>query len=526
MPQNRKPVVGIVRVSTDEQAGDDRAGLPRQKDAIDRVVANYGLDEVERVELAGISGTVTNEMPEIHRILGMVRRREIAGIVLADLDRLFRLKRPGDLAILDDFEEAQATIWTDSGIYDYATDNGTTLSIMRGLFSGLELRAIKRRLQQARENKRRKGELAGAKILLPTGVDYDRKSKTWSYTGEVARVQEAFRVVDEEKVTNMSELGRRLGIQPATLRIWLKNPIYTGIRRIEWKRGQTFGLPRKTWMPGERRDKQKVRRAPAEVIEVRVIEDTAVSPERWDRVQQILAQEQLRWRRQRAAAGTQRNLGSGLLICGHCGGRMYAGSGKNKKHPGRPGYYYCRQNHYLSKRQGNHCPQINLQNRHVDALLRGFVGDYLTQQDVLQVLAGTLRKPQERLCVTPLLAELEHRENRLLDAYEKGAITAEKLKERTALIEADKAKLSNISSEHQRREAEAKNGEEQLRAMISGAFAFRRLATGDEQKAALSKIFAEVKITDHAITAIKPLPGFPFFVRQNDTRICTGSSRR
>jgi DNA invertase Pin-like site-specific DNA recombinase len=514
-------------VSTDEQAADDRAGLPRQRDAIARVAAAHGLNVIRVVELAGVSGTVTREMPEIHGILKMVRTREIEGIVLADLDRLFRLKRPGDLAILDEFETAQATIWTDSGVYDYTNDNGTTLSILRGLFSGLELRAIKRRVQQAREKKRRNGELAGAKILLPTGVDYDAKSRIWNYSSAVVKVQEAYRLVDEECITNMSELGRRLNVQAATLRVWLRNPIYKGIRRIEWKRGEEYGRPRKVWLPGERRDRQKVRRAPAEIIELPVIDKPAVSVDRWERVQAILGDARLRWRRQRAAAGTEINLGSGLLTCGHCGGRLYASSGRNKKHPNRKGYYYCRQNHYLAKRKGSKCPQVNVQKPHLDEVLRRFVGGYLVQPDVLATLVTNLREPNEApVDVTSELCELERRENRLLDAFEKGAMTAAKLKERTALIEAERSGLRSISERQRKREAEVEQGEDLLRRVIAGAFAFKRLSTPTDQKAALSQLFSEVKVTDCAITAVKPLPAFPSSVCQNATREGRGSSRR
>lgn len=527
MESNKKPVIGLVRVSTEDQARDDRAGLPRQRDAITRVAANYGLEVIDIIEFAGVSGTVTHEMPEIHRILQMVRERKIAGIVLADLDRLFRLKSPGDLAILDDFEAAQATIWTDSGIYDYTTDNGTTLSILRGLFSGLELRGIKRRIQQAREKKRKNGELAGAKILLPTGVDYDRKTKVWSYTDSIVKVQEAFRLVDEERMTNMSELGRRLFVQPATLRLWLKNPIYRGVRRIDWKRGETFGRARKSWLPGERRDKKKVRRAPEDVIELQVIPEPAVSIDRWNRVQAILADTRARWRRQYADTGTQINLGSGLLRCGHCGGRMYASSGRNKKNPERVGYYYCRQNHYLSKRKGTRCPQLNIQKPHVDALLRGFVGEYLVQPEVLSMIASTLHQPHEPAAdAAVLMPELQRREIRLLDAYEKGAINAAKLKERLALIEEEKEKLTNLAAESKKRELQALECEGRLRTIINGAFAFRRLSTLDEQKAMLSQVFAEVKITDHTITAIKPSRGLPSVVPQNDTHFYRDSWRQ
>ena len=99
-----KKVIGLVRVSTEQQAADDRAGLPRQHQEIKRIVAAHNLELAETIEFTGVSGTLTHEMPVLQQALRRVRERSIAGIVLADLDRLFRLKEPGGFAILNDFQ--------------------------------------------------------------------------------------------------------------------------------------------------------------------------------------------------------------------------------------------------------------------------------------------------------------------------------------------------------------------------------------------------------------------------------------
>lgn len=516
---SRKAVVGIVRVSTEEQAAQDRAGLPRQRDAIARVANANGLEIIEVVELAGVSGTITGKHPEILRVLQMVKQKAIAGIVLADLDRLFRPKRAGDFGIFNAFEDAGASIWTDSGSFDFSDDNGILMSLIRGAIAGSELRGMMRRVVQAREKKRLNGELGGPKILLPTGVDYDFDSRKWSYTEKVVTVQEAFRIVDEERLANMSAIGKRLGINPATLRLWLRNPIYKGIRLINQKRGNEIAVARKFHPPGKRRDRRKIRRSEGEIIERQVISAPAVSPERWDRVQTILNDTGLRWRKDRAAAGTQINLGSGILKCGYCGGRLYASSGRNKKHPNRPGYYYCRRNHYLSKRTGGCCVQKNIQKGHLDTLLREFVCEYLTTDQVLETLATSIEQRVEQpVDVAPSLKSLEAREARLYEGFERGVIPPEKLRERLALIKEDRDRLLDLGREHARLRQRAQQSAGLLQAVIAGAFAFRRLSTTEEQKLALSQMFSEITVTDCSVTGIRPQSGFPSTVSQIDTR--------
>lgn len=530
MQGHRKKVVGLVRVSTDQQAADDRAGLPRQRHEIAVVAAANNLEVIEIIEFSGISGTVTREMPEIHRILQMVRNRVIAGIVLADLDRLFRLKHPGDFAIFDAFQAASATIWTGTGVFDYSCDSGAMLSIMRGLFSGMELSAIKRRINGAREEKRKRGELGGFKGLLPKGIDYDYASRTWSTTPEIHVVQEAYRIVDEEGITNLMQISRLLRVNRNTLKLWLRNRLYMGIRRIDKKRGEEYPTPRRSTVikPGQRRDRRKIDRAPEEIIERRVLEDPPVSPERWLRVQEKLAA--TRNRRERASTGqVQINLGRGLLVCGHCQGTIYATSGINKKYPNRPGYYMCRRNHYLAKREGQSCEQPNLRKSDVDTLLRSFVSDYLTHNETLKsILESVSRQEKPPVEKKFAISGLEQRKDRLLTLYEEGVLSVNKYKERIEAINLEQSRIQNAEAAAMQRKLQIADSESVVKQIVQGAFAFGRLATKAEQKILLDGLLSSVVVKGAAITAFRPLKGAAdsISVAENQSPTGRGSSRR
>ena len=69
MSAEKKKVIGIIRVSTDQQAEDDRGGMPRQRAVIERTIDVQGLDCIEIIELAGVSGTEVRSDPRVQRIL-------------------------------------------------------------------------------------------------------------------------------------------------------------------------------------------------------------------------------------------------------------------------------------------------------------------------------------------------------------------------------------------------------------------------------------------------------------------------
>lgn len=531
MNTQRKKVIGLVRVSTDQQAGDDRAGLPRQRYEIAKIAEQYDLEVLETIEFAGVSGTLTREMPETHRMLRMVRQRLISGIVVADLDRLVRAKYPSDYAIFDDFVKTNAVIWTSSGPCDFSTESGIMHYTMRGMMGGLELRAIMRRVHGAREQKRKRGELGGFKKLLPKGIDYDFKTRQWSTTPDIFTVTEAFRIVDEEGITNLMEISRRLGVNRATLKNWLRNKLYMGIRRIDKKRGEDYPNPRRgtVFIPGKRRDKRKIDRAAEEVIEIQVLHNPPVSSERWQRVQEKLALTR-NWRRQDFVPNRQVNLGRGLLVCGHCQSTIYANSGINKKYPKRQGYYYCRRNHYLAKRTGSCCPQPNVRKDDMDALLTAFVAQHLIKPETLESLVQSLHPADEpTLDSRPLLDALSKREERLIDLYERGEIIGlEKFRVRIEAIKNEREKIQNAAQEIERRKAEAAKGEDMLKRVVQGAFAFARLASVEERKTLLDGLLSAVTLTGTEITAFRPQPGIVLSagVCANRSRVGRDSSPR
>jgi hypothetical protein len=64
-----KKVIELIRVSTQAQAGDDRASIPSQKSANRRTAEIYGLSITKSIELTDVSGTAVLRAPEMQNLL-------------------------------------------------------------------------------------------------------------------------------------------------------------------------------------------------------------------------------------------------------------------------------------------------------------------------------------------------------------------------------------------------------------------------------------------------------------------------
>ncbi len=519
----RPRVIALLRVSTEEQAADDRAGLDRQQTVINRAVIANNLDVVRTVTLIDVSGNNVLLNPEFQGILSAVQSREIDGVVVADQDRFVRADDLATLAALDVLKKAKAKLYTGGTIHDYSTNAGIFQSHISAIVAGLELRTIKERMQGGKEEKRMAGKCASSDITLPRGVAYDRKAERWSYIDEeVAAVKEAFRLIYEDGKTNISAIAEEVGIQNRTLHNLLRNPIYCGWKVYDKKRGDEKYYR----ADGKQTDRKKVARD--EPIRVKVIDEPAVTQAQFDRVQEFLDKTGAKWRRERVA--TEVNLGTGIAVCGHCGRRLYASSGKRKE-GSRIGYYYCAGNDYLNRRKGTSCPQPNIPKPVLDETLIKFAAEYLASEQVIGKLAEKLHAPvseSNRPAMEKKLADIDRRKKRLLEGYEAGAIELADLKSRKAELENEAGTLTRLIQSEIERNRIRDQADDSLRLLVTACIGFTRITNKAEQQAALRALFAKVVFQNETIVGCEILiPGIrPVCSTEIGIRTDTGSSRR
>jgi|GEM_PF-838195 len=495
-PRNR--VVGLVRVSTFRQADENAGGVPRQRQVIERTIANRNLDCLRVYEIADCSGTEVRNHPDIRELLQLIATRVVDGLVVADLDRLFRPDQPTDFALLQVFKDTAATIYSGDTVYELGTKDGLLFSGIRSAISGFELQLMRERQQGAKEEKRKKGLNPCNELTLPLGIGYDRKNQRYFHNERIAVVIDLFNLYDSG-VRNFAELQRRTGVKSATIRGILRNPIYTGYRLYKQKRGE-----KRTSKTGKVY-RVKVARPAEQQIHVKVMEPV-VSQEQFDRVQECMAKTTFNHHERRTANETV-NLGGGLLVCGHCGRPMYCTSGRRKK-GARIGYYYCRANSYLFKPTSGGCKQVNLRADHVDKAIEDLVWRLLSDPKNLTALVEeSLKRTAEVLTPFPAanrdaeVAALKRRERRLLDAFEEGVVTLDELRQRRDEIERSIAAVErrcSAAAERQQLDLESF-----ARLVVKGALRIRRIKAQREKKAIIHALIGSLVAKDQALVGLK-----------------------
>jgi DNA invertase Pin-like site-specific DNA recombinase len=497
---NAPRVISLARVSTEGQAAEGRAGLERQREVIRRTIKAKNLNCVAHEELIDVSGTVVASHPVIKGIFRAILDGTISGVVVADLDRLFRPDEPQSFAVLQVFKDMGAKIYSGDGEYDLGTKDGLLFSSIRGAIAGFELGLIKERLQGAKEAKRKAGKCPSGPQTLPMGVGYDRKTEKWHYTPEIGRVVELFRLFDQEGVHNYCELGRRTGIHHATVRCLLRNPLYTGWRVIDNKRGA------KRVSRTGKNYRSKVARAPEELIRTKVLEGV-VTEECFARVQAEMSRTKFN-HIGRLQTCVSANLGAGLLLCAHCGGPMFYISGKrqgNRRH----GWVQCKANHYIYKKKLGGCPQCHLRSDHTDEAITRLATEVLrTPKHLERIIRASLAKA--RSTVIPIIppvsqneqaTELSRRDTRLIKAYEEGLLTLEEFRMRREAIRKEGETLSRSFTVSK---PPSEDGLGKLaRLVVKAAMRFPRTKDPMTRKKIVAEIFAQILVRDDQIIGFR-----------------------
>src|SRR6266850_1230514 len=165
-----KKCIELIRVSTKEQAGDDRASIPAQRTINRRTAQAYGLEIVRSIEITDVSGASVLFAPEIQQLMRLISSPEINGVVTREFTRLMRPENFTDYALLQAFVDTKTVLYLPEGPLDLTNKTGRLMGTIRAAIAGLERSEILERVWSAKEEKRRRGELAQSGIVLPFGV--------------------------------------------------------------------------------------------------------------------------------------------------------------------------------------------------------------------------------------------------------------------------------------------------------------------------------------------------------------------
>lgn len=309
----------LIRVSTESQAGSDRASIPAQRAVNRRTALAYGLTIVRSIEIADVSGAAVLLAPEIRELVMLMGDPEIHGVVAREFSRLMRPENFSDYALLQAFADSNTILYLPEGPIDFSSKTGRLMGTIRAAIAGMERTEILERIWGAKEEKRKSGEFPQSKACLPFGVDYD-SANGWRYTPDAERIKEAFRLILSGN-TSYADIARSVAMHPRTVGSTLRNPIYTGWRVIDKKRDLSVAGKYKT-KDGRQGDRRKIKRLPEDVIRVQVIDKPLISEAEFNQAQRIMdLKKQNHWRMNDLTE--HRFVYNGFLRC-ICGSTLYS----------------------------------------------------------------------------------------------------------------------------------------------------------------------------------------------------------
>jgi DNA invertase Pin-like site-specific DNA recombinase len=343
--------IGLIRLSTQEQASEGRAGIDRQRNDIQVAARMHGLT-ITRVAEVIESGTKVRGHRDFQQIFQDLKAGVVDGVACSSPDRLVRPDTFADYGVLDHFRLNRKRIFTPGGIIDPATQNGFLESSMKAMFAGYELQQIAARTLAGKEELRKQGRHPLGEHMLPRGVNYDRTTYVWSYDGiDSERVRRAYGLLLEGSSYRAitATIGGGWSIQG--IRGAMRNTIWYGVR---------------TFPP------TSDRKLPLEHPVIAEAE-ALVSFETWKKAQDIMAGRKRAWG---ARLRQPRFLAAGTLCC-NCGHAYYTKSNARTDRTRQQEHYIC-STRYPGR--GPKCGTPSLQRAAVD-------------QAVVDIVKTTFRDP-------------------------------------------------------------------------------------------------------------------------------------
>ncbi|MBZ5644540.1 MAG: recombinase family protein [Acidobacteriia bacterium] len=435
----RKRVIELVRVSTESQAGKDRAGIPAQKEANRQTAIRYDLEIVRTIEISDVSGAAVLRSPEMQNLLKLIESSEVHGVVAKEFSRLMRPENFADFALLQSFADTDTVLYLPEGPIDFSSKSGRLFGTLRAAMAGAEKVEIAERVWGAKEEKRRAGKHPQSEIALPFGVGFERGKDRWFFKPEAEKVRAAFRFFLSGE-TSYTEVGRKVGIAPFNLRNILRNPIYTGWR-VYTKRRDPSAKAMRVRADGRQGDRPKIQRSNSEIIRVKVL-DPLIDEQDFHRVQQILnLKKENHWR---VRPDHQRRFTySGFLRCGICGNLIYT-------HAHNPrDWYVCKSRTFPARslrlaRGLPPCTNPYMRRERVESLLDSIFSQRLTDHDFLERIATdfaemshSTENKDEHLRLQRMCKQLLEKRARVLDAFFENLIDRKQRDEKLKEVDVD-----------------------------------------------------------------------------------------
>ncbi len=484
-----KRVIELIRVSTEQQAGDDRASIPAQRTVNRRTCVQYGLEIVRSIEIADVSGASVLLAPEMQELMKLMHMPEIHGVVAREFSRLMRPESFADYGLLQFFVDSRTVLYLPDGPLDMSSKTGRFMGAVRAAIAGMERTEILERIWAAKEEKRRRGELAQSKVVLPWGVGYET-GRGFYYKPETVRLKEAFRqfLAGNQSYT---ELSRLLNVTQRGMHLIMRNPIWTGWRVIDKKR-DTSAAGKYGSTDGRQADRRKVMRSPEDVIRVKVIAEPLISEAEFQTIQSIMDVKQGKHWRSRPDR-QNRFTYNGFLTCSVCGDLVHTAFARRD-------YYACK-----GRRSTHTCRTKYMCREKLEARLDRLFGKELTSRLFLKKCVTNLASRDsakgsaarnERL--SGEVNRLREKRGRVLDAFLEGVMKREERDQWLTAIEGEMQATQSILARETPNATITVEGLVRVLAPLAEWEYWSR----DQKRTVLSAMIPDIRVADYEVEAL------------------------
>lgn len=472
-------VLELIRVSTEGQAADDRCSIPSQKAINQRTANAHGLKIIRTVQMSDVSGTAVLRAPEMLELLEWIKDPEIHGVVAREFSRLMRPEDFSDYTLLQIFSETKTILYLPEGPIDFSNKMGRVYGVMQAAWAGAQRMEFLENAWNSKELKRKAGGFSQSPNCLPFGVTF--RDNKWQYTADAEMVREVYRLFLSGE-TGYTSIAKRLGLQSFNVKNMLRNPIYTGTRVIDKKRDMS-PAGRYLKPDGRQSDRRKIKRAPEDVIRVKVLEPL-ISEKQFAQAQRLMELKRRNsWRSKDDYE--HRYIYNGFLRCALCDDLIYT--------------KYRRKDYYVCK---SRCPGSHYQRKDVlEPLLNSVFAERLVSTDYAQKIIRALRQQRPQVNASRIksqIASLTTKRQRVLDTYFEGVINPMERDAKLAEIENERTTLQGMLH---REKPQTDLTPERLVKLFRPFIRFHRLSRDGKRKM-LATLTTEIFVANYTVKGL------------------------
>jgi site-specific DNA recombinase len=429
------------RVSTDMQR-EKGCSIEYQRDSLLAYAKSHGLNPVLFID-AGISAKDTRR-PELQKMIEEIKQGRVSDVLVTKLDRITRSLR--DLVNLKElFETHGVSFKSLTESLDTSTVIGRfTFSLFGGL-AEMERETIGERVRAAMNHRAMKGRYNGG--VVPYGyLSYAQQLRINLKKGMVREEAEKAAKekcpsekhlhVDPEEAKILNQIFDKY-IETESFRAvthWLNTKRYRSRYGTTWAassvhrvlQSQTY-VGKVCW--GKRISLKSTSKLTYRPKDKWIIADAEypgiISKEKFERVQSILERRHFEPRKK-----LSKNLLSGVVWCGRCGGRIHGITYRNRKRNESYAYYKCHNEQTKGQAvcQGNTIPKALFEKAITDKILRLGEGKSLMDLKRAMVLyekhyQGGESKPSEKDEVMKRIGVIKQKLKVLLERLEDGTVS-------------------------------------------------------------------------------------------------------